>query len=167
MVDSKLLAARCYTPRSAARSQMVLDKIGVRGLVREIEIGAFDEEKGRTQRVRFTVEVSIFPSPRPMNDELDDAVSYDYIVEAIDRVTSQGHIQLLETLAARIAEECLADRRAARVHLLVEKLDRLDGGASLCVEITREQPTPYDANVYPLPSAYGMMPDKPSSEGSE
>jgi 7,8-dihydroneopterin aldolase/epimerase/oxygenase len=152
MVDNKFLAARCYTPRSA-RAQMVLDKIGVRGLVRDIEIGAFDEEKGRTQRVRFTVEVSIFPSPRPLNDELQDAVSYDYIVEAIDRVTGKGHIQLLETLAVRIADECLADRRAAKVHLLVEKLDRLEGGASLCVEIVREQPSPFDANVYPLPSA--------------
>lgn len=159
MVDSKFLAARCYTPRPA-RAQMVLDKIGVRGLVRDIEIGAFDEEKGRTQRVRFTVEVSIYPSPHALSDDLSNAVSYDYIVEAIDRVTSKGHIQLLETLAARIADECLADRRAARVHLLVEKLDRLEGGASLCVEIEREQPTPFDANVYPLPSAYWDVEDK-------
>ena len=164
MVDSKILAARCYTPRTA-RSHLVLDKIGVRGLVREIEIGAFEEEKGRTQRVRFTVEVSIFPSPRPNNDDLQDAVSYDYIVDAIEKVTGQGHIQLLETLAERIAEECLADRRAAKVHLLVEKLDRLEG-ASLCVEIEREQPGPFEANIYPLPWAYGAGDDKPSSEGT-
>jgi dihydroneopterin aldolase len=164
MVDSKILAARCYTPR-AARSHLVLDKIGVRGLVREIEIGAFEEEKGRTQRVRFTVEVSIFPSPRPQNDDLHEAVSYDYVVDAITKVTSQGHIHLLETLAERIAEECLADRRAAKVHLLVEKLDRLEG-ASLCVEIEREQPALLEANVYPLPWAYGAVRDKTPSEGT-
>jgi dihydroneopterin aldolase len=164
MVDSKILAARCYTPRSA-RSHVVLDRIGVRGLVREIQIGAFEEEKGRTQRVRFTVDVSLYPSPRAGSDDLHDAVSYDYIVEAIDKVTSQGHIHLLETLAERIADECLADKRAAKVHLLVEKLDRLEG-ASLCVEIEREQSGPFEANIYPLPRAYGAPPDKTPSEGT-
>jgi dihydroneopterin aldolase len=164
MVDNKILAARFYTPQFA-RSHVVLDKIGVRGLVRDIGIGVFDEEKGRTQRVRFTVEVSIYPVPRTGNDDLTDTVSYDYIVEAIDKVTAQGHINLLETLAERIADECLADRRAAKVHLLVEKLDRLEGGASLCIEIQREQAAPFDANVYPLPSAYG--PARGGGEPSE
>lgn len=163
MVDNKILAARFYSPQMA-RSHVVLDKIGVRGLVRDMEIGVFEEEKGRTQRVRFTVEVSIFPAPRTGTDEIDDTVSYDTIVEAIKKVTSQGHIQLLETLAERLADECLADRRAAKVHMLVEKLDRLDGGASLCIEIERQQPAPFEANVYPLPWAHGAPRDKTPSE---
>ena len=162
MVDHKILAARFYTPQMAG-SHVVLDKIGVRGLVRDVEIGVFEEEKGRTQRVRFTVEVSVFPAPRTGSDDIADAVSYDYIVDAIAKVTSQGHIQLLETLAERIADECLADRRAAKVHLLVEKLDRLEG-ASLCVEIERQQPAPFEANVYALPSAYAALRNKPPSE---
>jgi dihydroneopterin aldolase len=163
MVDNKILAARFYTPQ-ATRSHLVLDKIGVRGLVREVAIGVLDEEKGRTQPVRFTVEVSIFPSPRSQTDDIHDAVSYDYIVQAIEKVTSQGHINLLETLAERIADECLADWRAAKVHLLVEKLGRLAGGASLCVEIERHQPAPFEANVYPLPWAYGTPRDNTPSE---
>jgi dihydroneopterin aldolase len=163
MVDNKILAARFYTPQMA-RSHVVLDKIGVRGLIRDVEIGVFEEEKGRTQRVRFTVEVSIFPSPRAGNDDIADAVSYDYIVDAITKVTSQGHIQLLETLAERIADECLADRRAAKVHVVVEKLDRLEGNASLCVEIERQQPAPFEENVYALPWAFGPVRDKTPSE---
>lgn len=163
MVDNRILAARFYAPH-AMRSPLVLDRIGVRGLVRDVEIGVFSEEKGRTQRVRFTVEVSVYPSPRPPSDDIADTVSYDYIVEAIARVTSGGHIHLLETLAERIAEECLADRRAAKVHLLVEKLDRLGGDASLSVEIERHQPLSYDANIHPLPSAHGMPLAKPSPD---
>jgi|EndMetStandDraft_9_1072997.scaffolds.fasta_scaffold10107_2 dihydroneopterin aldolase len=163
MVDNKILAARFYAPQSA-RSHVVLDKIGVRGLIRDVEIGVFEEEKGRTQRVRFTVEVSIFPAPRSGTDDIGDTVSYDYIVQAITKVTSEGHIQLLETLAERIADECLADRRAAKVHILVEKLDRLEGSASLCVEIERQQPAPFEPNVYPLPRAYGMPQDKIPTE---
>jgi dihydroneopterin aldolase len=163
MVDSKILAARFYTPQSA-RSRLVLDKIGVRDLVLDCQIGVFDDEKGRTQRVRFTVEVSVYPSPRSGSDDIDDAVSYDYIVQAIRKVTSEGHINLLETLAGRIADACLDDRRAAKVHILVEKLDRLEG-ASLSVEIEREQPAPFEANVYPLPSAYG--PDRGNTSSEE
>jgi dihydroneopterin aldolase len=163
MVDNKILAARFYTPQMA-RSHVVLDKIGVRGLTRDVEIGVFQEEKGRTQRVRFSVEVSIFPAPRTGSDDIEDAVSYDYIVDAITKITSQGHIHLLETLAERLADECLVDRRAAKVHILVEKLDRLDGGASLCVEIERQQPAPFEANVYALPWAYGPPREKTPSE---
>jgi dihydroneopterin aldolase len=163
MVDNKILAARFYTPQSV-RSHVVLDRIGVRGLVRDVEIGVFQEEKGRTQRVRFSVEVSIFPAPRRGTDDIEDAVSYDYIIEAIGRVTSQGHIHLLETLAERVAEQCLADRRAAKVHILVEKLDRLEGSASLCVEIERQQPAAFEENVYALPWAYGQDRDKTPPE---
>ena len=162
MVDNKILAARFYTPQMA-RPHVMLDKIGVRGLVRDVQIGVFAEEKGRTQRVRFSVEVSIFPAPRAASDDIADAVSYDYVVEAITKVTSQGHINLLETLAERIAEECLMDRRAAKVHLLVEKLDRLEG-ASLCVEIERQQPAPFEANVYALPWAHAPSRDKTPPE---
>ena len=163
MVDSKILAARFYTPQST-RSRLVLDKIGVRGLVLDCHIGVFEDEKGRTQRVRFTGEVSGYPSPRSGSDDIDDAVSYDYIVQAIRKITSEGHINLLETLAGRIADACLDDRRAAKAHVLVEKLDRLGGGASLSVEIEREQPAPFEANVYPLPSAYGPARGKTPSE---
>jgi dihydroneopterin aldolase len=162
MVDNRILAARFYSPQSPRR-QVVLDRIGVRDLVVECEIGVLPEEKGVKQRVRFTAEVSIYPSPRAQTDDIEDAVSYDYIVQAIRKVTGAGHINLLETLAERIADECLADRRAAKVHLLVEKLDRLQG-ASLCVQIERQQPAPFEANVYPLPSAYSVVGGKSSSE---
>jgi 7,8-dihydroneopterin aldolase/epimerase/oxygenase len=162
MVDNKILAARFYSPQTPRRT-VVLDKIGVRGLVLDCQIGVFEEEKGITQRVRFTAEVSIFPSPRAGADDIDDAVSYDYIVEAIKKVTGAGHINLLETMAERIADECLADRRAAKVHLLVEKLDRLEG-ASLCVEIERHQPAPFEANVYPLPFTYSVIRDRTPCE---
>jgi len=165
MVDNKILAARFYTPQ-LARSSVVLDKIAVRGMVLDCHIGVFAEEKTKTQRVRFTVEVSLFPSPRTVDDQIEETVSYDYIVDAIKTVTGQGHINLLETLAERIADECLADRRAAKVHLLVEKLDRLEG-ASLCVEIERLQPAAYEANVYALPSAYTVIREKTAPKDSE
>ncbi|WP_210191608.1 MULTISPECIES: dihydroneopterin aldolase [Rhodomicrobium] len=113
-----------------------LDRIFVRGLVLPCFVGAFEEEKASRQRVRFTVEVSVLPSRHPGSDDVSHVVSYDLIVEAIHAVTGEGHINLLETLAERVAARCLAHRRAAGVHIVVEKLDRLEG-ASLGVEIER------------------------------
>lgn len=135
----------------SAQAPKPLDKISVRGLVVDCRVGAFEEEKHGTQRVRFTVEVSVLPSRFANGDDVRHVLSYDYIVEAIHKVISQGHINLLETIAERVAQRCLAKRRAAKVHLLVEKLDRLEGGASLAVEIERHRGGRAKGNVYSLP----------------
>lgn len=119
--------------------QGVLDKISVRGLVVSCFIGAFEEEKRTKQRVRFQVEVSVYTSQHRGSDDVSHVVSYDLIVEAIHSVIGKGHINLVETLAERVAARCLAHRRAAKVQILVEKLDRLEG-ATLGVEIERFKP---------------------------
>jgi len=119
--------------------QGALDKISVRGLVVNCFIGAFEEEKLSQQRVRFHVELSVYPSQHRGSDDVSHVVSYDLIVEAIHSVIGEGHINLVETLAERVAARCLAHRRAARVQILVEKLDRLEG-ASLGVEMERFKP---------------------------
>lgn len=120
------------------RQTAPLDKIFVRDLVIPCFIGAFEEEKYDKQRVRFQVEVWIYPARRAGGDDVSRVVSYDLIVEAIHSIVEDGHINLLETLAERVAAKCLAHRRAARVRIVVEKLDRLEG-ASLGVEIERQK----------------------------
>lgn len=112
------------------------DKIFVRNLVIPCFVGAFEEERAEKQRVRFLVELWVYPVRQRCNDDVDRVVSYDRLVDAIHAVIAGGHINLLETLAERVAARCLAHRRAAKVRVLVEKLDRLDG-ASLGVEIER------------------------------
>jgi dihydroneopterin aldolase len=124
-------------PRSGRNRQTDrLDKIFVRGLVLDCEIGAYEEERGRKQRVRFSVELWLYPARARNNDDVARVVSYDGIVDAIRAVTAGGHINLVETVAERIAAKCLAHRRAAKVRVMVEKLDRVEG-ASLGVEIER------------------------------
>jgi dihydroneopterin aldolase len=134
--ENNLLRLEERSPRP--RQNAPLDKIFVRDLVMECFIGAFEEEKGIRQRVRFSVEMWIYPSRRRMQDELNSAVNYDLIVNAIEAATSSGHVQLVETLAERVASKCLSHKRAARVRICVEKLDRLEG-ASLGVEIERSK----------------------------
>jgi dihydroneopterin aldolase len=56
-------------------------------------------------------------------------------VGAVRGVVKDGHINLVETLAERIAERCLADKRIVAVLVRVEKLER--GPEVVGVEIVR------------------------------
>lgn len=115
------------------------DRIFVSNLVREMELGAFADERDTTQRVRFDVMLEVARGAAPLGDRPAGVVSYDDLVEAIEAVATGPRANLVETLAERLAELCLVDPRARRVHLRIEKLDRLPGGAGLGIEIVRER----------------------------
>ena len=110
------------------------DKVCVRDLVLPVRIGIWSEEQGVTQRVRFTVELSVKGGCRP--GDLGSVVSYDYIIDGVKEAIADGHVLLTETIAERIAAHCLSDRRAIEVRVVVEKLDRIPGAALGC-EIVR------------------------------
>ena len=111
------------------------DAIAVRDHVREVEIGAFQQERGVAQRVRFSVVLDTDHTRASEDDDVDKVLSYDSIVEAIEAELDAERVNLLETLAERIAARCLSDVRVRRVHVRIEKLDRIPG--ALGVEIVR------------------------------
>jgi dihydroneopterin aldolase len=115
------------------------DRIFVSNYVREMELGAFPDERGTTQRVRFDIALEVARGAAPLEDRPAGVVSYDDLVEAIEAVAAGPRANLVETLAERLAELCLVDPRARRVHLRIEKLDRLPGGAGLGIELVRER----------------------------
>lgn len=115
-----------------------LDRISLSDHEREVEIGAFQSERGTTQRVRFNVVVEVRAVADPDADDVDRILSYDTIVEAIDGELAAERLNLLETLAARIAERILTHPLAARCFVRIEKLDR--GPFALGVEIVRSAP---------------------------
>ncbi len=110
------------------------DLIFVRDLVLPCRIGLHAEEHNGSQRVRFGVEIAV--AHGATRDRRRPVVDYDSIIEAIQSVIDEGHINLMETLAERVAAACLTLEGAERVSVRVEKLDRVPG-ASLGVEITR------------------------------
>ena len=113
------------------------DRISLRDHVRDIEIGAFQAERGAVQRVRFDVVVEVTPFSGPLDDDVDRILSYDRITEAIAHEIAAERVNLLETLAERIAERILLERQALRAFVRIEKLDR--GPFALGVEIVRSR----------------------------
>jgi 7,8-dihydroneopterin aldolase/epimerase/oxygenase len=111
------------------------DRIFVRGLVLPVALGVYEEEQGITQKVSFTIEATVATHVAPKGDAIAEVPSYDDLVGAVREVIAVGHINLVETLAERIAEHCLRDKRIISVLVRVEKLER--GPASVGVEIVR------------------------------
>lgn len=137
MTDDIRLAFAHPSERAEASSQTPCDRISLRDYTVEVEIGAFQQERGTLQRVRFNIVVEVSPLSGPIDDDVDRILSYDKVTEAIAVELEAERINLLETLAARVAERILLEPQAERVFVRIEKLDR--GPFSLGVEIVRSR----------------------------
>ncbi|MGX9357387.1 dihydroneopterin aldolase [Roseobacteraceae bacterium S113] len=121
--------------RAAATSDAPHDRISLRDHIVEVEIGAFQAERGTTQRICFNVVIEVVPIEDPLADDVDTILSYDRITEAIAAELEAQRLNLLETLAERVADRILLEPQAVRAFVRIEKLDR--GPGALGVEIVR------------------------------
>lgn len=116
----------------------MLDRISLRDHIVTVEIGAFQAERGTTQRICFNVVVEVAPQGQ-LDDDVDRILSYDKVTEAIAHELAAERLNLLETLAQRVADRILIEPQARRVFVRIEKLDR--GPGALGVEIMRARST--------------------------
>lgn len=113
--------------------------VRVRGLVLPVRIGIYDHEKQGPQRVSIDVELKVSEGTAPIGDDIANVVSYEDVVNGIKAIVAEGHINLVETLAERIAALCLADARVLQARIAVDKLDVVPEAASVGVEIERSR----------------------------
>ncbi|MGB0246646.1 MAG: dihydroneopterin aldolase, partial [Paracoccaceae bacterium] len=123
----------------ANETEPVYDRISLRDHIVEVEIGAFQSERGSKQRVCFNIVVEVKPLDHKIEDDVDRILSYDRVTEAITIELNVERLNLLETLAERIADRILIEPQAIRVFVRIEKLDR--GPGALGVEIVRSNET--------------------------
>ena len=118
----------------------VLDhRVFVRDLVIACSIGVHGHERRASQRVRINVDLDVGAPAGDAGDSLANAVDYERVVDGVRAIAGGGHINLVETLAERIADFCLADARVLAVRVRVEKIDVFPDAASVGVEIVRRQ----------------------------
>lgn len=140
---AKQPAARAFSPTSAARSsaasrpgQKGQQHVFIRDLVLTCRIGVHQHERLANQRVRINLDMSV-ENPGIIDDDLDRVVCYGEIMTGIRHVVGGGHVNLVETLAERIAAMCLEDRRVLSARVRIEKLDVFPETESVGVEIER------------------------------
>ena len=149
MTDPALKTDR-LPAEGAVPEEQPADRIFLTDYVRDVEIGAYPEEHGTTQRVRLDIVLEVARNTAHLDDRVGRVVNYDDLVEAVDSIVSGERINLLETFAERLAQMVLVDPRARRVTIRLEKLDRLPGGARLGCEITRLRTPDSNEKVWAL-----------------
>jgi dihydroneopterin aldolase len=135
--DIELAFAHPEDRAEASASADPRDRISLRDHIVEADIGAFQQERGHRQRLRFNVVVEVRPVTEPLMDDVDRILSYDRITEAIAAELAAERLNLLETLAERVADRILLEPAAMRVFIRIEKLDI--GPYALGVEIVRSR----------------------------
>jgi dihydroneopterin aldolase len=116
----------------------------IRDLVLTASIGVHAHEHTAPQRVRINVDLAITDDGAAKTsraavgqDDLGRVVDYEALVNRIRAMVAAGHVQLVETLAERLAEACLADDRILIARVRVEKLDVFADATSAGVEVER------------------------------
>ena len=132
--------------QSLASSIRGLRHMFLRDLVLVASIGVHPHEHRAPQRVRINVNLGVEDDgARPLSrqpvgrDELARVVDYEKLAEQVRSIVASGHVRLVETLAERIAEACLADPRVHLARVRVEKLDILVDATSAGIEIDRRR----------------------------
>lgn len=119
--DRSQHAARGFASRGDGSPH---DGIFVHDYVIDCHIGVYAEEKGVTQKVRISVDAALASTVFAATDDMEHVPSYADIIDGIDAIAAEGHINLVETFAERIAAHCLKDKRIASVMVRIEKLER-------------------------------------------
>ncbi len=122
-------------------------RIFVRDLVIPWEIGIYDHEHDAPQRVRINIDLIVREADQFDADRYRQVVCYAEVVKSVQQLAREGHINLVETLASRVADLCLADDRIQRVTVRAEKLDAIAEVASVGIEIERRRTAPAEGPV--------------------
>lgn len=121
---------------SIANARAGLRHVFLRDMVLGARVGIYAHEHAAAQRIRVNVDLGVDEGDGG-GDELSRVVDYERVADTVRRLVAEGHVKLVETLAERIAEACLADPRVRLARIRVEKLDVFADAASAGVEVER------------------------------
>jgi 7,8-dihydroneopterin aldolase/epimerase/oxygenase len=97
------------------------DRIRLTGLTVRGHHGVFDFERRDGQDFVVDVELELDTAAAAASDDVADTVDYGKLADALAGVVAGEPVNLIETLAARLAEVCLADVRVDAVTVTLHK----------------------------------------------
>ncbi|MEV6926896.1 dihydroneopterin aldolase [Dactylosporangium sp. NPDC051485] len=97
------------------------DRIELRGLRVRGHHGVFDFERRDGQDFVIDVVLELDLRPAAASDDVADTVHYGELAQGLAAVVAGEPVNLIETLAARLADVCLADGRVAAATVSVHK----------------------------------------------
>jgi dihydroneopterin aldolase len=97
------------------------DRIEIVGLRARGFHGVLAHERRDGQEFVIDVGLDVDTDPAARSDALSDTVDYGALAEQVSAAVTGEPVDLIETLAQRIAELCLRDSRVAAVDVAVHK----------------------------------------------
>ncbi len=125
-------------PLRIADAKKRIRHVFVRDLELNANIGVYHREKGQMQPVRINLDLTVEETDGDIDDKLENVVDYGAVVDGIKAILAGGHLNLVETLAEKVAAHCLADKRVKVARVRIEKLKVRAEAQSVGVEIERE-----------------------------
>jgi dihydroneopterin aldolase len=119
------------------------DRLSVSGIECFGYHGVFEHERREGQRFVVDLTLGIDTTPAAASDDLRDTVDYGSLVAAVKAAVEVDPVDLIETLAQRLADVCLGDRRVQWAEITVHKPQAPIPTAfhDVTLTITRQQPT--------------------------
>lgn len=122
----------------------MLDQIHIRDLLLRCIVGINEHERTQKQDVVVNVDMWVNVSEAISSDDVSKTVDYKDVNKQIIAAVEGSNYFLLESLASKIAEICLDNRRVHKVRVVVEKPGALRFARSVGVELTREKNPDHD-----------------------
>jgi dihydroneopterin aldolase len=118
------------------------DRISIRGLSAHAHHGVYDWERERGQAFVVDAVLELDTAPAAAGDDLAKTVNYAELAQALHAALTGKPVDLLETLAQRLADVCLAAGTVQAVEITVHKPDA-DLGVpfdDVAVTVRRQRP---------------------------
>ena len=122
------------------------DELAVIGIECYGHHGVFDFEKRTGQTFVIDLTLGVETAPAAASDDLQDTVDYGSLVASVKAAVEKDPVDLIETLAQRIAGVCLLDDRVEWARVTVHKPDApIDATfTDVALTITRKREVPRD-----------------------
>ncbi|MBU2926261.1 dihydroneopterin aldolase [Colwellia sp. 4_MG-2023] len=114
-----------------------MDKVFIKGLAIQTTIGFFQWEKEIKQTLVIDVDMAWDTAKAAINDELEKTLDYAEISTAIEAFANDNPVDLLETLAERMASYLMSQFHIPWLRLAIGKPGAVHNAITVGVEIER------------------------------
>jgi len=97
------------------------DQLSIRGIECFGHHGVFDHERRDGQVFVIDLTLALDTRPAAASDDLQDTVDYGSLVAQVKNAVESDPVDLIETVALRVARVCLSERRVEWVDVSVHK----------------------------------------------
>lgn len=127
-----------HSSKSFANAARGLRHVFVNRLALSAHIGIHPHERAAAQTIWVSLDAAVAEGEAGP-DSIADVVCYEAMSKQVSAIVAEGHIDLVETLADRIADALLRDSRIRQVRVQVEKPEAIERAQSVGIAIERLQ----------------------------